>query len=377
MLDTAAAAERPQPGATGAWLRAFRPQALHASARERALGALGALCGLLVSAALSRALLGSVQPWFVAPMGASAVLLFAVPSSPLAQPWSILGGNLVAALVGVAVARAIPSPILAGALAGALAIALMFALRCLHPPSGAVALTAVLGGPAVSHLGWRFALEPVMLNSVLLLLAALLFNNAFGRRYPHGAAVPARATTDPPPSQRVGVSRDDLSQALREHAQLLDVDEDDMLELVQTAQRHAFERLHRFLDAGDIMSRDVVRVDPGTGIEQARALLERHAIKALPVVDAHGVLRGIVSLHDMLMRGPGASTVGQIMTRQVLTTRRTCPVAELVAWFADYGLHHLPVVDNAGHVLGMITQSDLIAALYATGFSATPARPAR
>ncbi|MDE2120938.1 MAG: HPP family protein [Betaproteobacteria bacterium] len=372
MLETAA--ERPQFRNPGTWLGAFGPQALHASSRERVLGVVGAMCGLLLSAFISHALLGGVQPWFVAPMGASAVLLFAVPSSPLAQPWSILGGNLIAALVGVAVARWIPQPMLAGALAGALAIALMFALRCLHPPSGAVALTAVLGGPEVSHLGWHFVLEPVMLNSVLLLLVALLFNNALGRRYPHRPAVPAHATADPPPSQRVGVSRDDLSQALREHAQVLDVDEDDVLELVQTAQRHAFERLHKSIDASDIMSRDVVRVGPETGIERARMLLERHAIKALPVVDEQGVLRGIVSLHDMLMRGAGATTVGQIMTREVLTTRRTCPVAELVAWFADYGLHHLPVVDNAGHVLGMITQSDLIAALYATGFSAAPAR---
>ncbi len=373
MLDTAAES-LPRRDAAGAWLRAFQPPALHGSGRERALGAAGALCGLLLSAALSHVLLGSVQVWFVAPMGASAVLLFAVPSSPLAQPWSILGGNLVAAMVGVALARWVEPPMLAGALAVALAIALMFPLRCLHPPSGAVALTAVFGGPAVSRLGWHFVLQPVLLNSLLLLLAALVFNNAFGRRYPHGPASPAHGTADPPPSQRGGLSRDDLGQALREHAQLLDIDEDDMVELVHIAQRHAFERLHKSLDASDIMSRDVVRVGPGTTIEQARQLLERHAIKALPVVDEQGVLIGIVSLHDMLMRGRGAAAVAQIMTRQVLTTRRSCPVAELVAWFADYGLHHLPVVDNAGHVLGMITQSDLIGALYTTGFSARPAR---
>src|SRR5450830_1606221 len=82
--------------------------------------------------------------WLIAPMGASAVLLFAVPASPLAQPWSIIGGNLVSALVGVSYAKLVAEPALAAALAIALAIACMFALRCIHPPSGAVALTAVL-----------------------------------------------------------------------------------------------------------------------------------------------------------------------------------------------------------------------------------------
>ncbi len=84
-------------------------------------------------------------PALVAPMGASAVLLFAVPSSPLAQPWSILGGNIAAALVGVTTALLITDPFLASAVAIGVAIAAMMTLRCLHPPSGAIALTAVLG----------------------------------------------------------------------------------------------------------------------------------------------------------------------------------------------------------------------------------------
>ncbi|VEA74072.1 HPP family [Serratia rubidaea] len=91
-------------------------------------------------------MLGSVNLWFVAPMGASAVLLFAVPASPLAQPWSIVGGNLVAALIGVSCGKLIGDPGLACGVAACLAIGVMFKLRCLHPPSGAVALTAILGG---------------------------------------------------------------------------------------------------------------------------------------------------------------------------------------------------------------------------------------
>src|SRR6185436_10202571 len=94
-----------------------------------------------------------------------------------------------------------------------LAIAAMFALRCLHPPSGAVALTAVLGGPAVHAAGYGFVLVPVALNSLLLLGVALLFNNATGRRYPHSQQADgqhAHRTADGPPTERLGFTPADL-----------------------------------------------------------------------------------------------------------------------------------------------------------------------
>jgi len=80
-------------------------------------------------------------------MGASSVLLFAVPASPLAQPWSIVGGNFVSALVGIGCAHWIPDPALAATLAVGLAIIAMFQLRCLHPPGGA------MGMPQQPHAG--------------------------------------------------------------------------------------------------------------------------------------------------------------------------------------------------------------------------------
>ena len=126
-------------------------------------------------------------PLLVAPMGASAVLLFAVPASPLAQPWSIIGGNLVSATVGVACATWIADPVDAAALAIALAICAMFTLRCVHPPSGAVALTAVLGGPSIHSLGFGFVFEPILIQSFALLAAAIVFHALTGHRYPHVA----------------------------------------------------------------------------------------------------------------------------------------------------------------------------------------------
>ncbi len=88
---------------------------------------------------------GPHLPLIVAPIGASAVLLFAVPTSPLAQPWSIIGGNTISAFVGLAVTQFVDDPALAIGLGVALAIAAMSVTRSLHPPGGAAALTAVLG----------------------------------------------------------------------------------------------------------------------------------------------------------------------------------------------------------------------------------------
>jgi CBS domain-containing membrane protein len=121
----------------------------------------------------------------VASMGASAVLLFALPHGPLSQPWAVLGGHGCSALIGVACAALIPDVSLAGALAVGSSIALMQVLRCVHPPGGATALSAVIGGPTVHALGLRYVLTPVLLNALVIVSVAVAFNSLLGtRRYP-------------------------------------------------------------------------------------------------------------------------------------------------------------------------------------------------
>jgi CBS-domain-containing membrane protein len=119
-------------------------------------------------------------------MGASAVLLFAAPHGALSQPWPVFGGNLVSAVIGVTCARWLGhEPMLAASLAVALSIGAMYVLRCLHPPGGATALYAVLGGETVHALGYGYVLSPVLLNVVVLLTVAVAFNYPFAwRRYP-------------------------------------------------------------------------------------------------------------------------------------------------------------------------------------------------
>jgi CBS domain-containing membrane protein len=359
------------------WLRTFVPAPVNVSRREVALGCLGALLGVFGAAWLSHRMLAGFNPWFIAPMGASAVLLFAVPASPLAQPWSIIGGNLCAALIGVTCAAHIDDAALAAGVAASLAIAAMFALRCLHPPSGAVALTAVLGGPAIRALGYAFVLWPVAIDSLLLLMAALVFNVSARRRYPHHPAppVPSHLTRDAAPTARLGLTVQDLDAALRARGELLDVSPGDLEELFIAAEMQAWKRRFGSIRCEDVMARDVVTVRSSTPAQDAWRLMIRHAVKALPVVDGERRLVGIVTLHDFFVGHedaqatirPGAWRVGDVMTRQVLTAHPAQDLVDLMPAFSDGGRHHLPVVTGDGRLAGMVTQSDMVAALFRAG----------
>ena len=175
--------------ALGAVLWALWPAPLRINTHERLRIAVGAMLGLLLTAVTTRwlapHLLTGWSPagalWLVAPLGASAVLVFGVPTSPLAQPWPVAGGNTLSALVGVLCAWLVPDPLWAGPLAVGLALVVMMALRCLHPPGGACALLAVLAHTTEPG----FVLSPVLLNSLLLVATGVAYHHATGRHYPH------------------------------------------------------------------------------------------------------------------------------------------------------------------------------------------------
>jgi CBS-domain-containing membrane protein len=165
---------------------------------EKWVSTAGGLVALAAVLLISEAVLGLTNAAaLVASMGASAVLLFAVPHGSLAQPWPVFGGHLVSALVGVACAKVLAEPVAAASVAVGLAIGAMHYLRCIHPPGGATALSAVVGGDAVHQLGFQFVLTPVMLNVVTILLVALLFNAPFRwRRYPMALAGAGKVTSE-------------------------------------------------------------------------------------------------------------------------------------------------------------------------------------
>ncbi len=210
---------------------------------EKWISGLGALIGIASIYTISTMFLPANDiPLLVASMGASAVLVFATPHSPLSQPWPLLGGNLVSCVIGVTCARYVPYPITAAALAVAAAIVAMYYLRCLHPPGGATALLSVISGPSVHQLGYQFVVTPIALNVFTMFAIAMAFNAFFSwRRYP--VALARRAA---PPDENAGVevgnigmAHEDLAYALSQMRSYVDVNEQDLADIYKLALNHS------------------------------------------------------------------------------------------------------------------------------------------
>jgi CBS domain-containing membrane protein len=384
------------PPAVLVFLKHLIPAANTAAPTEQLRAAACALAALALTTWLSVTLLGGAGMWLVASMGATAVLLFCVPAGPMSQPWAVMGGNIVSALVGVACVKLGGAGLWMAPLAGALAIAAMFALRCLHPPGGAVALTAVLAGPSVHALGFEFVLLPVALNAALMVGMALVVNNLTGRRYPHAQRSPLEnlhATHDAAPTARLGFQRDDLDAVLKQYGQVLDVSRDDLENIILATEAHAYERRFGVITCGAIMSVDVITSEFGTELGDAWRALRYHHIQAMPVLNPARRVIGMVAQSDFLrysdlddFRTLGArlrklirrsglthtdkpEVVGQIMTAPVQGAYVDTPIVELVPLMANKGLHHIPVLDREHRFAGIVTQSDVIAALYQSRLS--------
>lgn len=208
---------------------------------ERLVSALGGGVSIFAILGISAHDLGIGGALLIVPsMGASAVLLFAVPHGALSQPWNVLGGHVVSALIGVTCFLLVPHMYTAASLAVGLAIGAMYYLRCIHPPGGATALAAVIGGEATHALGYRFVLTPILENVLVILLVAIIFNYFFKwRRYPAWLAVeekPAGSSDKPP------IEHADLVSALAQIDSYIDVSEHDLLRIYELATGQADRR---------------------------------------------------------------------------------------------------------------------------------------
>lgn len=220
-------------------LRLFKPILAGVQTGDRLMACLGASLGIGFAVAVCSLLPLPVAdfPLLVAPLGASAVLVFAVPSSPMAQPWPVIGGNMISALVGVLAYQSIGDFGLAASVAVGAAILIMSLLRCLHPPGGASALTAVIGSEAIHAAGYAFALVPVALNSICLVLLALLFHKFTGHSYPHRVkAAPASIASAPI------LHAADIDAALADMGESFDISRADLDALLTRAEIHAAKR---------------------------------------------------------------------------------------------------------------------------------------
>ena len=373
-------ASRAQLSRWGLWLRNFLPTSVRIGYAEAFRMSAGIALGVLITGVLSRWWAGSTgNMWMVSALGASAVLLFGMPASPMAQPWPVLVGTVVSALVGAAVQALVPDTALACAVAVGLSVMLMVPLRCMHPPGAGFAAYVVLE----RINGMTLVLFPILVNVGVLLLCAVIFNALTGKRYPH-----------PQHSLRRGFSADsngvfaseDLDAALKHYNQVLDISRADLEGLLYVAGRSAFNRNFGNLRCVDIMSQPVFAVEPGVPQKEAWALMRQEQVKALPVIDQDGVVLGMVSIADFVRqatldapegvmqrirhvvtgRNGHKARVDALMETETQVVQADCLLVDLVPLFSAGRCHHLPVVDAQKKLVGIVTQTDLIRALAAT-----------
>jgi len=338
-----------------------------------------------------------VSPWpgypmIVASMGASAIILFFIPGSPLAQPWPFVGGQLISAVVGVFCALNINETSTAAATAVGGSVFLMLILRCLHPPAAATSLTPIMAGTSLTSLGYSFVIVPVAINVITMLFLAIVINRyVMKRNYPSALTIQEEvnqrhAITEP--SHQVGFSEQDLSLALDNSDVFIDMTHTELGQLLTQVEMNTFQRIKGTILCSDIMIKDVIAVEFGTEVEEAWRLMRVHKLKAMPVIDSARRVIGIITWNDFFkcmdlnaydsfqekfrcfirrtadVTATKPEAVGLIMTPTVVSLPDTTHIADLIPLMSLKGIRQIPIIDSERRLTGMVYQANLIAALY-------------
>ncbi|GAA3930228.1 HPP family protein [Litoribacillus peritrichatus] len=210
------------------------------SHQEKLNSALGGFIGVVIIYGASNYLFGqTLSVFIIASVGASAVLVFAVPHGALSQPWPVIGGHMASAGVGVLCAVLINNKLIASASAVSLSILTMYYLRCLHPPGGATALTAVLGSGSHPEPDVWFIVNPVLFNVLLLIVFAFVYHFLLRNQYYPSHSLNRKHTFRKRPDHASTISQEDVIFALQRFDSFIDVSTEDLCELYECALESA------------------------------------------------------------------------------------------------------------------------------------------
>lgn len=381
------------------FLRFLTIDPVNLSFKGKALSLIACFCSIFFIALITRILtFGPEYPLIVASMGASAVILFFIPNSPLAQPWPFAGGQLCSAVVGVICALNIDEVASAAAVSVGGAVLAMLVLRCLHPPAAATSLAPIMAGESITSLGYDFVIQPVAINVMFMLCLSIVINRwVMSRNYPSPLPVKElpkqQRHTVSEPSHKIGISEEDLEQALKDVDFFVDMTHSDLSQILTQTEMNAFKRIRGDICCADIMIKNVTAFEFGTEAEDAWQIMYKQNLKAVPVVDRANRVIGIVTWHDFfkfinlniyesfqekfrsfIRRTTGLSStkpesVGQIMTTSIVVLPETVHIAELIPLMSIHGHRQIPIINEDHHLVGMVYQANLIAALYNTGLA--------
>jgi len=232
------------------FILSFKPHIPHTSLAEKIYSALAGGAGIILLGVALKFIPHFNYPLFMlASMAASAVLLFAIPHSPMAQPWALIGGHMISVLAGWVCILFIPDQIFAAGCAVGLAIFLMHYLNCLHPPGGATALIIVLSSAQFHPIGWPWVTSIVAMNAGISLLLALTINNLLpGRHYPARIESHIQPGADAA-TTAVAIEQPDITWAASQMNGFIDISEQDLTLIYELATQHAQRRYTEALDA--------------------------------------------------------------------------------------------------------------------------------
>lgn len=361
---------------------------------------ISAICALitigLVGSISQHTLSGYSVPFMAASMGASAVLLFVIPASPLSHPWSFIGGHLVSAFIGISCVKLIPDLNLAGAVAVSGSILAMYYLRCMHPPGGAAALLTVYGGDAIHAMGYQFLLSPLSLNLAVMVICTMVYWKVANIRQRQttstgysGLDKYLASTNHSRHLSSIPFSDQDLSRAIAAMDTFVDITKEDLKDIFVEAVRQSHSHHLKETPCKELMNPSVISVEFGTGLDETWQLLEQHEIRGIPVVDTFNRLIGIVTINDFVSHAAQLATnkndpkeiseqiallckktpgfvsqkpevAGQIMSHPVIFAKEDDHIGDLIPHFNQYEIHHIPVVDKNRKLKGMLTYDDVV-----------------
>ena len=358
-------------------LRTLFPVMPPAHPQEALRAAIGAVLGLVVTDAvlwLIASLTGATDagllahPLLIAPFGASAVLIYAVPTSPLAQPWSVVAGNTIAALCALVVLQSGLPPMVTLGLAVLLASVAMAFARALHPPGGAVAVAMVLTatpdhGPGLSYL------LTVAVGSAVLTAFGIAFNRATARHYPfqpvqttpYSTGPEAAKPAAPEPARRHLPTPLALAAALDRLRLGANLGVDDLAQLIETAEALTASQ-SLALTAAQMMTAHPVSVRPEADWRALAALFVQHGFRNLPVVDPQARFLGLIPVQSLLRPGAQGLTAAHLL-QEVTALVPDATLADLLPPLAQGRQTCLPILGDDGRLSGLITRSDIVAAL--------------
>lgn len=373
-----------QPGSALAHIgKIFAPSMGAMPFREITRAGICACIGMTALALLISNLSNQYTPdlMLIAPIGATAVLVFAAPNSPLAQPWSAIIGNSASALWAIYIAHTVPDPWQIYLAVGG-AICIMGLLRAIHPPGGAVALLIALEAQTTSGIPYSFAFAVVALLTSLIVLFAVPLNQATGRQYPFRR--PDDEDHISLPRNPISLSPDKLEELLARFNQSTNLGVEDLGRLLAAAEMEVASQRFKATKCSDIMTIPVLTVTPATPLHDVWEIYCKNNIKSIPVVNIENHLAGIVSHKSLLtwamqeIKNTGSRPFSKvsrrfhhkkalatdIMDRSASPVSHNLPVGALLTMLSEKDIQLIPVLDGK-KLVGIITRHDIIKLLTA------------